>query len=319
MEIHETASTIAILSKVKSGNREPWVLLDLAIAYLFARDYENADAAAHKLLHLPAPTPVPAWALIGIANARMDRPEPALAAFHKAASLESANEENWLNLTRELMEVSRYPEAITAVQEGLAANPRSYALHLRLGAAYLSTNRYAESEAVFRELIAAGDPLPTSYVGLAQVLLRTGRSEEATSELTAAQQTLGSSFLISYFRGLALQRTAKPAEALAAFQEAALQNSTSAEVQLGIGEVELKLGRPRAAIAAFEKVLLGDPENKPARRLLSAAYRRAGDNANATKYAQAQTAEPEKPAKDLIGDFFLPGWQVPPDANSQPH
>jgi hypothetical protein len=43
-----------------------------------------------------------------------------------------------------------------------AANPKSYALHLRLGAAYLSSDRYAEAEQTFHELVRAGDPLPTS-------------------------------------------------------------------------------------------------------------------------------------------------------------
>jgi len=68
------------------------------------------------------------------------------------------------------MDLSRYADAISATQAGLAANPKSYALHLRLGAAYLSTDRYAEAEQTFRELVRAGDPLPTSYIGLAQVL-----------------------------------------------------------------------------------------------------------------------------------------------------
>ena len=308
LKVRENTAAVGLLMK----SDKPWAQFDLVIAYLLTREYEKADLAAHKYLENQPSNPAPAWALIGVANARMERVEPSIAGFRKAADLAPANEENWLNLTRELMDVSRYPEAIAAVQEGLGANPKSYALHLRLGAAYLSVNRYSEAEAAFRELAAAGDPLPTSYVGLAQVLLRTNRAEEAVIELTAAQQKLGPTFLLSYFRGLALQREAKPAEALAAFKEAQQLDPTSAEAQLGIGETELKLGKFYDAIASLNGVLSKEPQNKQARRLLSAAYRRAGDIQNATKYAESESVEKAKPEKDLIGDFVLPDWQHPP-------
>ena len=115
------------------------------------------------------------------------------------------------------MSLGRPAEALSAAQKGLAVAPTSYALHLRLGAVNLSAGHYDEAEKVFRQLVNAGDPLPLSYVGLAQVLLRTGRAEEAAGELLAAQQKIGNSFLLSYFRALALDREGKPGEALAAY------------------------------------------------------------------------------------------------------
>ncbi|HEX4487114.1 MAG TPA: tetratricopeptide repeat protein [Terriglobales bacterium] len=306
---HENDAAIDLLNKI--GAAKPWAQFDLVIAYLFAHEYQNASDSAGKYLDDSPPDPVAAWSLIGIANAHMGRIDPSVDGFRKAAKLSPSNEETWLNLTRELMEASRYPEAIAAVQEGLVANPKSYALHLRLGAACLSISRYLEAEAAFRELVAAGDPLPTSYVGLAQVLLRTGRAEEAASELTSAQKKLGSSFLLSYFRGLALVRVAKPAEALAAFQEALKEDPDSTEAQMGVGETQLKLGKLTEAIVTLRKIADSDSKDKQARRLLSTAYRRAGDIPNATKYAQPETADPTPPAKDLIGDFFMPEWQSP--------
>src|SRR5260370_4088872 len=104
------------------------------------------------------------------------------------------------------MELNRYPEAVTAAQSGLAANPKSYALHLRLGAAYLAAGRYAEAEKVFRDLVLADDPLPTGYIGLAQLLLRTGHAEEAATVLADPEQKLGRTFLTTYFLGLPLPR-----------------------------------------------------------------------------------------------------------------
>jgi tetratricopeptide (TPR) repeat protein len=167
---------------------------------------------------------------------------------------------------------------------------------------------------VFRQLVAAGDPLPTSYVGLAQVLLRTGRAEEAVSELVAAGKKLGPNFLISYFQGLALNRAARPAEAISAFQDAVQLSPNSAEAHLGLGKTELQVGRTNDAIAELEKCLQLSPGNVQAQRLLSQAYRRAGDTQAASRYSQ-ETAETEPaPQNDLLGDFILPEWQSPQES-----
>jgi len=139
-------------------------------------------------------------------------PEPgnqSVNALRLAATLAPGAEEHWLNLTRELMELSHYSEAISAVQTGLAASPRSYALHLRLGAAHLSAGHYAEAESVFRDLVAAGDPLPTLHrvgAGVAEDGPRRGIG----LELAKAGQKLGPNFLISYFRGWPLIVLASP-------------------------------------------------------------------------------------------------------------
>jgi len=186
-------------------------------------------------------------------------------------------------------------------------------LHLRLGAAYLAAGRYAESETVFRDLVAAGDPLPLGYVGLAQVLLRTGRAEDAAEELAEAEKRLGPKFLLSYFRGLALARAAKPAEALDAFQQAVQLDPKNVEARVNLGKTQLTQGHVNEAISALLEGLRLDPGNTQAKRLLSQAYRRAGDAKNATKYAESSTESPGEPANDLIGDFFVPDWQVPPD------
>jgi tetratricopeptide (TPR) repeat protein len=148
---------------------------------------------------------------------------------------------------------------------------------------------------------------------LAQVLLRTDRAEEAAAELGDAEKKLGPKFLISYFRGLALDREGKRSEALAAFRDAIQLNPNSAEAHLNLGKMEFSLGQVHEAIAELQEALRLDPGNTQAKRLLSQAYRRAGDAKNAARYADASAEAPVVPAGDLMGDFFVPQWQVPPE------
>ncbi len=323
LAVHENDSAIGLLRKLSDRQASalvPWAQFDLALAHLFTGRYEEAaDQAQHGINVLRSAGSesgqvVLWWSLAGIACARLGQGDRAVDALHRAATLAPDREEHWLNLTRELMELSRYSEAISAVQEGLAANPESYALHLRLGAADLSAGRYAEAETVFRNLVEAGDPLPTSYIGLAQVLLRVGRAEEAATKLSAAQQKLGAIFLLSYFRGLSLDRAGKRGEAIPAFQEALRLNPSSAEAHLELGKTELTAGRVNDAIVELEEALHLSPGNVRARRLLSQAYQRAGDAKRAAKYADASAEAPPAAEGDLLGDFVLPEWQMPEES-----
>ncbi len=298
-------------------NPPDWAQFDLALAYLMTGDYERAATTSREYLRSIAQDAKQtqaggAWSIIGIAAARRGDGAAALDALQRDASLSPQREEPWLNLTLELMSLGRPAEALSAAQKGLAVAPTSYALHLRLGAVNLSAGHYDEAEKVFRQLVNAGDPLPLSYVGLAQVLLRTGRAEEAAGELLAAQQKIGNSFLLSYFRALALDREGKPGEALAAYQKAVAQNPNSVEARLGVAKTELALNRVNEAIAQFREVLRLDPANVQAARLLSRAYRRTGETANAAKYAGREGDVEDSPAdRTLLGDFIPPDWIIP--------
>ena len=323
LTLRENDSAIGILqrlSKVSIAPENAWRQFDLALAYLLAGNYAQAIAQTDFYQHSETGSEASAhggsaeaWTVVGIAAAHLKQNDRSLNAFHQAAAHAPGNEENWLNLTRELMELSRYSEAISAVQDGLAATPRSYALHLRLGAAQLAAGHYAEAEKAFRDLVSAGDPLPTGYVGLAQVLLRTGRAEDAVSELASAQQKLGPNFLISYFRGLAFERAGKPEEAVGAFQDAVKLDPNNAEAHLSLGKAEMSAGRLDAAISELREALRLSPTNDQARRLLSNAYARAGDKKQAAAFAVTSAAIPENVDTELLGDFFVPQWKMPSD------
>ena len=313
----ESQTAIEILRKVsvrKEQASSGWARFDLALAYLLTASYEKAidEARAFLTVRPMSVESASARSLIGIADARLNRGEAAVEALRDACRLDPTREEHWLNLTRELMELNQYAGAISAVQEGLGANPTSYALHLRLGAAYLSIDRYSDAESVFRRLIAAGDPLPTSYVGLAQVLLRTGRAEDAVSELTAASGKLGPNFLIRYFRGLALDRAGRPGEAVPEFEDAIRLNPNSAEAHLALGKTQLAIGSANDAKAELEHSLRLDPNNVEAQRLLIQALRRSGDAQAVSKNAEpVSELEPGEEGGDLLGDFLAPDWLMP--------
>ena len=77
------------------------------------------------------------------------------------------------------------------------------------------------------------------------------------------------------------------------------------------------MGHNDEAIAELQKCLQLSSGNVQAQRLLSQAYRRAGDIQAASRYSH-ETAEKEPtPENDLLGDFILPEWQSPPERARQ--
>jgi tetratricopeptide (TPR) repeat protein len=80
-----------------------------------------------------------------------------------------------------------------------------------------------------------------------------------------------------------------------------------------LGKSELALGQVKQAVAELQEALRLSPGNVQARRLLSQAYRRAGDSKLAQELAESSSEEPSLPEGDLLEDFLLPKWQMPPE------
>ena len=90
-------------------------------------------------------------------------------------------------------------------------------------------------------------------------------------------------------------------------------NPKSAEAHLNLGKMHFALGHVGEAIAELQEALRLNPGDRQAIRLLSQAYRRAGDPKNAAKYAAASTETPVTRPSDPLGDFFVPQWLAPPE------
>ena len=317
---HEGKTSVELLERWGRDHPEDaktWAGADVRVAYLLAGEYEPAVKATQVPCFdrgSPPPLPGPAalragdvCSVLGIADARLGRGDRSIEAFRRAIELAPGKEELWLNLTRQQMELSRLADAIAAAEAAVGAYPQSYALQLRLGAAYLAVDRYTEAEAVFRRIGGAGDPMSTSVIGLAQVLLRSGRPLEAVRELRAERRRLGPNFLLCYFEGLAYNRAAEPAEAATAYREALGFNPESAEAHAELGKTELKQAHLDASIAELQRALALDPANVQARRLLQQASHRAGKIAPTV----TEPAPSAAPVSDLVGDFIVPQWEKP--------
>lgn len=308
--LHEYDNSLALFQRLEQEDpNATWAELDLALVEQMSGHARESAARAARL----AGKSWEAGAIEGISDARLGKHDLSIRAFREAAKLEPQQPERWLDLTRELMEVQKYGPAIDAAREGLEYNPHSYALRLRLGAAYLSGGRYRQAEEVFRDLIAHNDPFPTSTIGLAQVLMRTGRTREAAAALEQTRKRIGDDFLLAYFRGIALERSGEPQSAAVAFRDALRFDPRNAGAHRWLGEVELQSEQAPAAIAQLTESLKLNPADAQARLLLSRAYRMVRNPQAAAAIAREVRpgVVPETEGSEAQ-DFFTPPWQMPP-------
>src|SRR6266446_6333636 len=129
LAIHQNDAAINLIQQLRkrpSLAEAAWLQFDQALVYLLAGSYEKAVEMAHAYPEflpqgaLESPESAQTWSLIGIACAHLSQGGRSVNALRQAATLAPGEEEHWLNLTRELMELNRYSEAISAVQNGLA-------------------------------------------------------------------------------------------------------------------------------------------------------------------------------------------------------
>jgi tetratricopeptide (TPR) repeat protein len=312
MACQQPEEGVAVFQRLNAQSPEAeWARFDLALADLKASQPAEAERTARSISE--SKRSGGAWTVMGIAEAEMQRHEEAIRSFRRAAEIAPQEEHLWLNLTRELMEQLRYVDAVAAVQQAVDHVARSYALRLRLGAAYTKAARYKEAEEVFRDLIAKGDPEPTSAIGLAQVLMLEGRPEDAAEVLAEAQERLGPSFLLAYFRGIMLGRTARSEEAVQQLREAVRLNPQSADARQWLGKAELRRMQIDQAIVDLNEALRLDPHSQPARRLLAQAYAIRKQPDQAAKYLrEIKPGEVPKTAGEESADFLFPAWESPP-------
>jgi tetratricopeptide (TPR) repeat protein len=182
-----------------------------AYQQLLAQEPDNSDA-----LHL-----------LGVALARTDRPQEALAALTAAARLQPDNAYLQTNLGHALGAAGRGREALAAYQRALAVQPGFLPALQAQGRTQLRLQEYAAAE---RSLAEAVRVMPTNAT--------------VHSDL-----------------GVALEQLGRPAEALSHFERATALSPNLAEAQHNLGLLHAAQGRLQPALLSLERALALQPQN----------------------------------------------------------
>ncbi|HEY3267789.1 MAG TPA: tetratricopeptide repeat protein [Armatimonadota bacterium] len=128
----------------------------------------------------------PKWALghvlLGDAYVRLGQTDDAITEYQAALQLYPRDGSSWDRLTRCLNEAKRFPEAVTAAENGLPYNHEYIYAYESLGEAYLGAGRYEESAVALERYVKQMNGDAGAHMLYARALFGLNRKAEAISE-----------------------------------------------------------------------------------------------------------------------------------------
>ena len=153
-------------------------------------------------------------------------------------------------------------DALKTLQAAATRFPKAPAVMLSLGSALEREKKYAEAEAVFREMIAANPKSADALNSLGYMFAERGQRLEEAVDLVQRALVIepdNGAYLDSL--GWAYYKLNRLEEAEAPLREAAKQLPTVSVIQSHLGDLLLKRGLYEEAISAWQKALEGDGES----------------------------------------------------------
>lgn len=230
-------------------------------AHLAAKNYTTAADLAHAARE-GAPDDLRMARLESLALRRAGKIDQGLGVLEDFVRQLAADSSAYLALAQGYIDANRGSQAVKTLQDAAAKFPDETTVTFELGAVLDKMKKFAESEAIFRQLIAKEphNAAALNYLGymLAERGERLGESVELIKRALAVEPDNGSyldSIGWAYFKDGQLQL------ALEHLQKAADQLQTNSVIQDHYGEVLFKLGRFDDAIGAWNKALSGDGDS----------------------------------------------------------
>jgi tetratricopeptide (TPR) repeat protein len=278
------------------------------------------EAAQHVLASAPETVYAgQAHIVLGEALARLDREDEAFEHFSRASTLMPAEPGPWRAMARHHRARQNLRQELAALEAGrqalkLAGSPHLAPLLLDLAEAYLAADQRAEALAALREACAADPRSANAHRQLGLLLRRTGQPHEAVEALRRALALRPGDWRTLHELGLALEDTRQPAEAWAAFQQAALARPDDPAPYFDLGRLTLMLhdkgltdAAPQQALQALHEAVTRAPDHAEAHALLAHAQFLTGDAEGAlTSYQRALHLAPRRTDWSLgLGEVCL--------------
>jgi cellulose synthase operon protein C len=290
---------------------------DKASAFKALRD-NDVEAAAAKFTKVLSQSPNDVNAIVGLGYVRLDekRFSEALSLFERARALAPQRQDAregydnanfWLAMTRgaSAQQEGEPADAALAFQDALTLRPSDNGALLGLANALVREQKFADAQTRFQQVLNQDPNNADAMAGLGFLRLKQGRFNDATSLLAEAHK---------------LNPTRKDVD----------QGYHNAEFwEIMNQAAALNQQRPKDAVAAYQRALLLDPNDKDALVGLANASERGGDFPTAVKtYSRLAAANPNDESNWLalihaqIGEkdsqaAISTSEQIPPDVKQR--
>ncbi len=191
-----------------------------------------------------------------------------------------------LELGRELLKLVRTEEAVAPLELAVRLAPERGATHALLGRVLGEMRRYTAAAQSLQRALDLGDRQLLTYLHLGDSLSETARYAEAEAVYRRAQRDLGERASVLLHYGRFLLWRGRATEALPLLEQAAAQRDDNVDAWFYLAQARAETGDHEGAVAAYERVLILEPERPHTRPALELARARAGTAAKTSPAAQ---------------------------------
>jgi len=193
----------------------------LSLGTLYARRGEWAAAErSFEAARALAPDWAEVYNNLGVIYAQQGDHARAVPAFEQALLLEPGTATVERNLGLSLQALQSYDEALAHYELALAFGEGDPGVLVNMALAYYETGQLDRAKEMARQALRGQEAPPPAYMVLGAVALRSGMPEPALSYLQQAAALDPGLHQAYYYSGLAYRDLDRPAEAIAAFEQA---------------------------------------------------------------------------------------------------
>ncbi len=227
----------------------------------------------------PALTPILLLLLCPASLAAFQNDDQELEHLYDAVASDPSNEIYYLDLARQLIGLRHHEEARRVLDDGLSRLSSSYRLlYMKAVLEFQSGNAAAASD-IYRQLVRSQPQFVPGYIGMGNLLLRQGRTQEAASSLRRALELgLSHPILVSLYCDALLQSyPGQQIEELEVRLSAQLEKEPRDNAaRLILAEYGLGLERVREGLEQLETILEDQPGHVEALYLSGKALKSLG-------------------------------------------
>jgi tetratricopeptide (TPR) repeat protein len=260
---------------------------------------DAAELAFRKAVALQ-PTSVDAQLALGNFYWATERPALAEQTFKSALDLEPRNPLTNRMLASLYLATNRLPDAAGPLKTVYVVT-RSPASAIALEEYYMLTGQETAAQAILQPMLNDPRTAPTANVRLAALDYEAGRRDESYRRLTAVLARDQSNLQALLVETSFLLKDGKAIAALARATAATQRHPDSAAAFFALGQVQMALRQPDAAIVAFQEVLRLNPRTTAAKIALGQLQLRQGrTDASLGLAAEALANEPDNGDAQLL-------------------
>ncbi|MFH0770424.1 MAG: tetratricopeptide repeat protein [Candidatus Peregrinibacteria bacterium] len=181
-----------------------------------------------------------------------------------AGGVDSAQAKVLTNLASAYRDLERFPEAVRAANDAIAANPLSAQAYVARGVIAYQLKEYERARSAYEQAIALQPEFQMAHLNLGALFVALGNAEDALREYDRAIEINPLSPQAFFNKGVLLNKLNRNREAIASYRSAIALAPSFTAAHLNLGILLYERQDREEAIAEFQTVLGIDPQNRMA-------------------------------------------------------